>query len=53
MNRKEEKRRKMPEILFQDKWWKLSQEEYNEAKVALKALIAKDPESGNSEVSVG
>jgi hypothetical protein len=40
----------MPEILFPEKWWKLTPEEYNKAKLALKGLIAKDPESGNSEV---
>jgi hypothetical protein len=43
----------MPEVLFPEKWWNLSPEEYNEAKLALKALIAKDPDSGNAEVSVG
>ncbi len=41
---------KMPEILFPEKWWKLSPEEYNESKLALKGLIAKDPDSGNAEV---
>ncbi len=40
----------MPEILFPEKWWKLSPEEYNESKLALKGLIAKDPDSGNAEV---
>jgi len=42
----------MPEVLFPDKWWKLSQEEYIEAKTALKGLIAKDPDSGNAEVII-
>ncbi len=41
---------KMPEILFPEKWWKMTPEEYNEAKLALKGLIAKDPDSGNAEV---
>ncbi len=40
----------MPEVLFPDKWWKLPQEEYTEARTTLKALINKDPESGASEV---
>jgi|688.fasta_scaffold257993_1 hypothetical protein len=40
----------MPEVIFPDKWWKLSQEDYVEAKTTLKALISKDPDSGNSEV---
>ncbi len=40
----------MPEVLFPEKWWRLSHEEYNEARIALKALIAKDPDSGNAEV---
>ncbi len=39
----------MPEIIFPDKWWKLSQEEYFEAKTTLKALINKD-DGGNAEV---
>ncbi len=40
----------MPEVLFPKDWWKLPQDEYNEAKIALKGLIAKDPDSGNAEV---
>jgi hypothetical protein len=40
----------MPEILFPEKWWLLSQEQYNEAKAALKGLIAKEASSGNAEV---
>ncbi len=42
----------MPEVLFPDKWWKLSQEDYIEAKTTLKALINKEPDSGNSEVAI-
>jgi hypothetical protein len=41
----------MPEILFPEKWWQMSQEDYNEAKQSLKALIAREPDSGNAEVS--
>ncbi len=40
----------MPEVLFPEKWWKLTPEEYNDAKTALKALIAKEADSGNAEV---
>ncbi len=40
----------MPEVLFPEKWWKLTTEEYNDAKTALKALIAKEADSGNAEV---
>jgi hypothetical protein len=40
----------MPEVLFPEKWWKLSPEEYNDAKTALKGLIAKEADSGNAEV---
>ena len=40
----------MPEILFPEKWWQMSQEDYNEAKGHLKGLIAKEADSGNAEV---
>jgi len=42
----------MPETLFPEKWWAMPEAQYNEAKVALKALIAKDPTSGTAEVII-
>ncbi len=40
----------MPEILFSEKWWQMPQDDYNESKQTLKALIAKEQDSGNAEV---
>jgi hypothetical protein len=40
----------MPEILFPDKWWQMSQVDYTEAKQSLKGLIHKEADSGNAEV---
>jgi hypothetical protein len=42
----------MPDIIFPDKWWQLSQEDYNSARADLKGLIHKDPDSGSAEVNI-
>ena len=41
---------KMPEVLFPKEWWKMAQEDYNEAKLKLKGLVAKEDGTGNGEV---
>jgi hypothetical protein len=43
----------MLEIFFPDKGWQMSQDDYTEAKTALKSLIAMEPEGGNAEVILG
>ncbi len=43
---------KMPEILFPEKWWQMSQTDYDEAKGNLKGLIHKEGDSGNAEVNM-
>jgi hypothetical protein len=42
----------MPEILFPEKWWQMSQSDYDEAKGHLKGLIHKEGDSGNAEVTI-
>ncbi len=42
----------MPEILFPEKWWQMSQSDYYEAKAHLKGLINKEGDSGNAEVTI-
>lgn len=41
----------MTEAIFPAEWWKLSADEYKEAKMSLSALVAKDLDPGTKEVS--
>jgi hypothetical protein len=41
----------MPEIIFPKEWWKMSQEDYQTAKIALKSLLSvKDVDAGIKQV---
>ena len=40
----------MTEVLFPKEWWKLTPEQYSEAKIALKGLLARVLDVGTKEV---
>jgi len=41
----------MTEVIFQKEWWKMSEEDYNNGKLAIKSLLTRDLDAGVKEVS--